>query len=72
MLLALLQFNAIHFLIGFLVLLCVLAVVVIGARWLLSLTGLAIPGPLLTILGIIIFMILLLALLQYSGLYSFS
>jgi hypothetical protein len=64
-------FSPIHFLIGFLVLVCVLAIVVIGCRWLLSLTGIVIPQPLLLILGIIVFLILLLALLNYSGLYAF-
>lgn len=64
-------FSPIHFLVGFLLLVCVLAIVIIAFRWLLSLTGWAIPQPLLVILGIIVFMILLLVLLNYSGLYSF-
>jgi len=61
-------FSPIHFLIGFLILVCVLAIVIIACKWLLSLTGLAIPQPLLLILGIIIFLLLLLMLLNYSGL----
>jgi hypothetical protein len=64
-------FSPIHFLIGFLVLVCVLAIVIIACRWLLTLTGITIPQPLLLILGIIVFLILLLVLLQYSGLYQF-
>lgn len=65
-------FNAIHFLIGFLVMVCVLAIVIIAARWLLSLAGIAVPQPLLMILGIVLFLLLLLWLLSWSGVYSFS
>ena len=61
-------FSPIHFLVGFLILVCVIAIVIIACKWLLSLTGIAIPQPLLLILGIIIFLILLMVLLQYSGL----
>lgn len=64
-------FSAIHFLIGFLILICVIAIVIIGVKWLISLTGWAIPQPLLVIAGIILFMILLLVVLQWSGLYVF-
>jgi uncharacterized membrane protein len=64
-------FNAIHFAVGFIVLCCVLAICIIVGRWVLSLTGLAIPQPLLLVLGILLFLFLMLALLQYSGLYSF-
>jgi hypothetical protein len=64
-------FSAIHFLIGFLLLICVIAIVIIGVKWLITLTGVAIPQPLLLIAGIILFIVLLLVLLQYSGLYSF-
>ena len=59
--------SPVHFLVGFLILICVLAVVIIGFRWLLSLTGIVIPQPLLVILGIIIFIVLLLVLLNWSG-----
>jgi hypothetical protein len=62
-------FSPIHFLVGFLLLVCVIAIVIIGVKWLISLTGIVIPQPLLLILGIILFMILLLVLLNYSGLY---
>lgn len=64
-------FSAIHFLVGFIVLICVLAIMIIGVKWLLSLTGIAIPQPLLIILGILIFMLLLLWLLSWSGLFAF-
>ena len=62
------SFSPIHFLIGFLILVCVIAIVIIACKWLLSLTGIAIPQPLLLILGMIIFLILLLVLLNYNGL----
>ena len=62
-------FDAIHFLVGFLIMVCVLAIVIIGVKWLLSLTGVAIPQPLMVILGIILFMVLLLVLLDWSGVY---
>jgi hypothetical protein len=55
------------FLIQFLIFICVVAIVIIGGRWLLSLTGLAIPQPLLVILGIILFLVLLLLFLNYAG-----
>ena len=61
-----------RFLVGFLVFVCVLAIVIIACRWLLSLTGIAIPQPLLVILGIIVFLLLLLVLLNWSGLYAFG
>jgi hypothetical protein len=64
-------FSPLHFMIGFLFLVCILAIVVIAVRWLLGLAGITIPQPLLVILGIILFMVLLLALLDYSGLYRF-
>jgi len=69
---SLVGFSGIHFLVGFIVLICILAVLIIGVKWLLSLTGLAIPQPLLVILGILIFLGLLLWLLSFSGLYSFN
>lgn len=64
-------FSALHFLIGFIVLVCILAIVIIAAKWLIGLTGIAIPQPLWTILGIILFLALFLWLLQFSGLWSF-
>lgn len=66
-----LAFSPIAFLLGFLLLICVLACVVIGIEWLMGLAGIAIPPPLLAILGIILFIVLLLALFNYSGLYAF-
>lgn len=58
-----------RFLAGFLVLVCVLAIVIIAVRWLISLTGIAVPQPLLLVLGILLFLILLFFLLDYSGLH---
>lgn len=60
-------FNFIHFAVGLLLLFCVLAILVIGVKWLCSLAGIAIPQPLLVILGIIVFIVLLLMLLNWSG-----
>ena len=57
----------IGFLLSFLVFIVVLAIVVIGVRWLLSLTGIAIPQPLLYILGLVLFLVLLFVFIQYAG-----
>jgi hypothetical protein len=64
-------FSMIHFAVGFIVLICVLAIVVLGLRFLCSVLGVTIPAPLLTILAIIVFLVLFLALVDYSGLYTF-
>jgi hypothetical protein len=64
-------FSAIHFLIGFIIMVVVLAVVIIAVKWLIGLTGLVIPQPLWLILGLLLFLALLLWLIQWSGLYSF-
>jgi hypothetical protein len=53
------------FMVQFLIFICVVAVVIIGVRWLLSLTGVVIPQPLMLILGIILFVILLIMFMQY-------
>jgi len=63
--------NAISFMVGFLLLVCVLAVVIIAAKWLLGLAGVAVPPPLMYILGILLFVVLLLWVLNYSGYYRF-
>ena len=55
----------ISFLISFLIFIVVVAIVVIGIRWLLSLTGVAIPQPIMIILGLILFLILLVCFLNY-------
>lgn len=60
----------IAFLIWFLVVIAVVAIVIIASKWLLGLAGVAIPPPLLAILGIILFIILLVALLHFVGIPS--
>lgn len=64
-------FSPINFLIGFVVVCVVLAVVIIFVRWLITLSGIPIPQPLLLILGLVLFLILFLELVKWSGLYSF-
>ena len=56
----------------FIIFVCAVAIVIILGRWLLSLTGLAIPQPLMVCLGILVFIILLCMFLSWSGLYSFG
>lgn len=53
-------------LISFIIICCVFAVVVILGRWLISLTGIAIPQPLLIVAAILIFLVLFLWLF-YGG-----
>lgn len=62
----------ISFLIGFLILICVLVCVVILVKWLLAVAGIAVPQPLMIVASIIVFLILFLMLLNYSGVYRFS
>jgi hypothetical protein len=62
----------ISFLIGFLVLCCVLACLIILVRWLLALAGFAIPQPLLVVAGIILFVICFLWLLSWAHVYTFQ
>jgi hypothetical protein len=57
----------ISFMLSFLVFIVVLAIIVIGVRWVLSLTGITIPPPLMYILGLILFLVLLFVFLQYAG-----
>ena len=63
--------SFIRFAIGFLVLCCVIACVIILVRWLISLTGWTVPQPLLVVAGILMFLFLFLFLLSWAGLYSF-
>jgi hypothetical protein len=55
------------FLFWFLITIAVLAIVIIGAKWLLSLAGVTIPAPLMAILGIILFIVLMIALWHFVG-----
>jgi hypothetical protein len=56
-----------QFLLSFLVFIVIVAILIIGFRWLLSLTGLAIPQPLLIILGLILFLVLIFVFFNYVG-----
>lgn len=60
-------FNFVHFVVGFILVCCAIAVVIILVRWLLALAGVTIPQPLLLVLGIVLFVVLMLALLSWSG-----
>jgi len=44
----------------FLIALCVLAILVVGVRWLLGQMGVVIPNPILAILGFLLFLLILL------------
>jgi hypothetical protein len=55
------------FLLWFLIVVAVLAIVIIGAKWLLGLAGITVPQPLMVILGIILFIVMLLALWHFVG-----
>lgn len=62
-------FNPVAFAIGFVLVICAVAVVIILVKWLLGLADLVIPQPLLLAMAIIVFMLLLLLLANYTGLY---
>ena len=61
--------DPIRFLIGFLIACCVIACVIILVRWLLSLTGIAVPQPLMLVFGIILFIFFMLWVLNWAGVY---
>lgn len=63
--------SLLRFGIGFIFVIAICALVIIGVQWLLSLAKVAIPQPLLIMLGIIVFLILLLWLVRWSGVYTF-
>jgi hypothetical protein len=60
------------FLFWFLIVIAVLACVIIGCRWLLGLAGVTIPPPLLAILGIILFIVMMIALWHFVGAGTFD
>jgi len=64
--------NPIGMMVEFIVFCCVIAVVIILARWLLTLTGLVIPQPLMIVLAILLFLVLLYFFLGWTGLYDFG
>ena len=68
----LLQANAISMMVSFLVFIICVAIVIIGARWVLGLAGVTIPPPLMLILGLIVFLFFLLVFLNYTGIWSFG
>ncbi len=61
------SFNFVHFVVGFILLICALAIVVILLRWVMGLMGVAIPQPLLVVLGIVLFVVFMLLLLNWAG-----
>lgn len=61
--------DPIHFLLAFAVLCAVIAIVIILVRWVVSLTGWVIPPPLLAVLGILLFIVLLMWIMNWSGVY---
>jgi hypothetical protein len=56
----------------FILFVCAVAIVIILGKWLLSLTGLSIPQPLLVVLGILVFCVLLLMFANWSGLWVWT
>lgn len=60
-------FNFPHFIIGFIFLVCAIAIVIILVKWLAGLMGLTIPQPLMVVGGILLFMLLLWLLLNWAG-----
>jgi len=51
----------------FLIALCVIAILVVGVKWLLAQMGVVIPPPILAILGFLLFLIVLLWFLGVIG-----
>jgi len=51
----------------FLLALCVIAILVVGVRWLLGQMGVTIPNPILAILGFMLFLIVLLWFMGVIG-----
>jgi hypothetical protein len=61
-------FNFFHFIFGFILVCCAIAIVIILVKWLAGLAGVTIPPPLMLVGGILMFVLLLMLLLNYSGL----
>ncbi len=57
----------IDFLFWFLITIAVIAIVIIGIKWLMTVAGITIPQPLLLILGLIFFIVLMYALWHFIG-----
>jgi hypothetical protein len=60
-------FNFLHFIVGFIFLVCAIAIVIILVKWLAQLTGVTVPPPLMMVLGILLFVVLLVVLLNWAG-----
>ena len=69
MLSAIMLFNPITAMVGFVVFACCVAVIIILGKWILSLIP-GIPQPIIVCVGIIVFVFLFLLFLQYVGIYS--
>jgi len=65
--LALVALPSLTGVIYFLIALCVIAILVVGVRWLLGQMGVVIPPPILAILGFLLFLIVLLWFLGAFG-----
>jgi hypothetical protein len=61
------SFSFPHFIIGFIFLCCAIAIVIILVKWLAGLAGFTIPPALMMVAGILLFMLLLSLLLNWSG-----
>ena len=57
--------NPLAFLISFLIFICVVAVVILGIRWLIRISGVTISPELNLIIGIILFLVLLILFVSY-------
>jgi hypothetical protein len=64
--------GPITMMVDFLIFCICVAIVIILGRWLLSLTGLPIPQPLMVVLGLIVFLIFLLFFLNYAGIWRWG
>jgi hypothetical protein len=69
---SLFQTNAITVMVEFLIFIVIVAIVIIGVRWLMSLAGVSIPQPLIIILGLILFIVFLLIFLNFLGIWSWG
>lgn len=66
MILAMLQAgNPVGFLISFLIFICVVAVVILGIRWLIRISGVTVSPELNLMIGIILFIVLLIVFLEW-------
>jgi hypothetical protein len=64
--------GAIRFLVGFIVFVVVVACVIVLVRWLITISGITVPQPILWVLGMIFFLIALMFLLNFTGVYTWG